>query len=512
MWRRGSLSFRLASALTMSAFGVGCTTWKKPEVPPQQLITEKRPDHVRIIQANDAQLELWTPRISSDSLVGYSQRVDSTKLNGVPLEDIKEVQVRGVSGGKTVLLAAGLGLTALLIAAAVSSDDYWDSGNGGGNDSLVSCPLVYSWDGRDWRLDSGTFGGAIMPTLARTDIDNLLHAKAIESRVRLRVANEARETDYLDYLALLAVDHRPETAVIPDGEGRLHSLVAPEEPAVAVDFRGENVLARVRVSDGWSWESSPAGRDSSRAADVRDGIELTFRRPPDAAAARLLVDASNTAWAQFMMTRFVTLHGTATEAWYDSVAADPRLARRIGGMMAREAYLGVAVNVNGRWERQDVVREAGPEIAKQQVVALDLSRVRGDTVRVRLEAAPSLWLVDRVAIDYSEPEQFTAREIIPARAVDRAGRDVLPLLQAADEREYVMERGDAAELTFAVPPVPRGRARSYVLLSRGWYRLDVPATAEPQFALLERVLGEPLAASRLVTGDLGRAVAALNRQ
>mgnify|MGYP006185318403 CR=1 FL=1 len=42
--------------------------------------------------------------------------------------------------------------------------------------------------------------------------------------------------------------------------------------------------------------------------------------------------------------------------------------------------------------------------------------------------------------------------------------------------------------------------------------LDVPATAEPQFVLLERALWEPLAASRLITGDLARAVAALLRR
>jgi len=85
------------------------------------------------------------------------------------------------------------------------------------------------------------------------------------------------------------------------------------------------------------------------------------------------------------------------------------------------------------------------------------------------------------------------------------------LVDQVDEREYVMERGDGAELFFAVPPVPRNRARSYVLVTRGWYRLDVPATGEPQYALLERIIAEPLAASRVVTGDLSRAVTALER-
>jgi hypothetical protein len=488
-------------------FGLGCSTWKSPQLAPEQVLATKRPDHVRVIQTSGAQLELWNPRVTNDSLVGTLERIGSTRFSGVPLADIREVQVRGVSAGKTVLLAAGIGVTVLLVAAAVMEDEEYFSRP----DTLNSCPLVYSWDGSRWRLDSGTFGGAIMPALARTDVDNLLYPKDSDGTVRLRVANESRETDHLDYLAVLAVDHRPGTAVVPDGEGRLQSVIALQAPMEAKDFGGRDVLTRVGLSDGWSWESTPGGRDSSRAADVRDGIELSFRRPPGATSARLFVDASNTAWAQFMMSRFVRLHGTATETWYDSVAADRQLVQRIGGMMTREVFLSVAVKVDGRWEPQDVVREAGPEVAKQQVVPLDLSRVKGDTVSVRLESAPSLWLVDRVAIDYSPAEQFTAREITPRRAVDRSGLDVLHLLKAVDAREYVMERGDAAILTFVVPPVPRDRRRSYVLVSRGWYRLHVPATAEPQFALLERVLAEPLAASRLITGDLRRALATLEQ-
>ena len=508
MWRNGCPSYRVVSAVTLLTFGLGCTSWKTQQLAPEQVVASKRPDQVRVIQSNGAQLELWSPQLSNDSLVGRLQRTDSTKLTGMPLADIKELHVRGVSAGKTVLLAAGVGVTVLLIAAAVSSGDAYYVRP----PDTLSCPVVYSWDGQHWRLDSGTFGGAIMPALSRTDVDNLLHAAAVRDTVRLRVANVSRETDYLDYLAVLAVDHRPGTVVVPDGEGRLHSLGAPVAPIAAADFRGSDVLARVHRSDGWSWESAPGGRDSSRAADVRDGVELSFQRPPGTTAARLLVDASNTAWAELMMARFVALHGDATQAWYDSVAADGRLARRIGGMMAREVYLDVSVRVDGRWERQGLVREAGPEISKQQIVPLDLSGVSGDTVTIRLESAPSLWLVDRVAIDYSAPESFTAREITPSRAVDHSGRDIRTLLATADEREYVMERGDRAELAFAVPPIPSGRARSYVLVTRGWYRLDVPATGAPQFALLERVLGEPLAASRLITGDLGRAIATLEQE
>jgi hypothetical protein len=73
-----------------------------------------------------------------------------------------------------------------------------------------------------------------------------------------------------------------------------------------------------------------------------------------------------------------------------------------------------------------------------------------------------------------------------------------------------MERGDRAELMFAVPPAPSGMVRSFLLVTRGWYRLHVAAAGTPQTTLLERLMAEPLAASRLVTGDLAAAVAALD--
>lgn len=225
--------------------------------------------------------------------------------------------------------------------------------------------------------------------------------------------------------------------------------------------------------------------------------------------ARLVVDVRNTEWAEYMMGRLVGLHGAATRRWYDSVAAHPDLAAQLARMMTREIYLGVWVHVNGRWERRGTVTEAGPETWKRQAVLLDLAGISGD-VRVRLESAPSLWLIDQVAMDYSSPAPLRVRELEPSRANSGRGGDVLPLLAAADRRELVLERGETAEVLFADPPAAPGMARSYMLASRGWYRLHVPESGAPQTAVLHRALSEPLAASRIITGDLMRAVRALD--
>ncbi len=509
MWRTGT-TYRMTGWITLVTFGLGCSTWKSPEVPPAQVVTEQRPDHVRVLWSG-GETEMWHPRIVGDSLVGVriaAEHGDSAGQVAVALADIFQVQVRGVSAGKTVALV-GIGVGVLLVIAAAASEASSPKPVCTGS-TCQSCPFVYAWNGHDWQLASGTFGGAIMPALARTAVDNL-PAVPPGSTLQLRITNELQETDYVDRVAVLAVDHPPTVTVAPDGQGHLHSVGQLTPPLAARDFRGHDALARVRGTDGWAWESGPADRDSSVDADVRDGLELTFPRPSGASWAQLVIDAANSAWAEYMMGRFVSFHGTGTDAWYDSVAAHPALAAEIGAMMAREIYLVAYLDVDGRWERRGVVREAGPEVWKRQVVSLDLRGVTGDVVRVRLESAPALWLIDRVAMDYAASLPLEIHELAAARAVDHRGTDVRPQLLDVDRRYYRLEPGDAADLTFAVPPVPRERTRSYVLVTHGWYRLHVPATGAPQTALLQRALTEPLAASRIVTGDLQHAVAALDR-
>lgn len=100
MWRRGS-SFRLLSALMLVIFTLSCTTWKKQELAPEQVVATKKPKHVRVIRPDSTKLELWRPRITQDSLIGTVGRADSTAVSGVALTDIKRLEVEGVSAGKT---------------------------------------------------------------------------------------------------------------------------------------------------------------------------------------------------------------------------------------------------------------------------------------------------------------------------------------------------------------------------------------------------------------------------
>jgi len=406
-----------------------------------------------------------------------------------------------------------LGVAALLVVAANGDN----TGSGSGRrisqqgDGYASCPLVYSWDGATWRLDSGTFGGAITEGAARTDVDNLIHLEPVAGRLHLRVANELDEVDYLDAIQVLAVDHDPGVTVAPDGQGRIYTIGPLTTPVTASDFLGRDALAQVRTTDGRSWESIVTGRDPARPADTRDGLILTFPRPAAVNQARLIVDGQSSIWAAYLLTQFVEAHGSSTLAWYDSLDTQPTYRRRVGAMLAREGFLGVSVLVGEQWQFQGFVWEAGPEIQKRQVHALDLTGVTGDSVRVRLESAPGFWLLDGVAMDFSPQRPIHVRALDPISAIDREGEDVLSAIARIDSTYYRLETGDAAELVFEDPVMVAGKARSYLVRSHGWYRVNTSMDHPANVALLDRILARPGAVSQMSVVRMNEALTILKR-
>jgi len=69
-----------------------------------------------------------------------------------------------------------------------------------------------------------------------------------------------------------------------------------------------------------------------------------------------------------------------------------------------------------------------------------------------------------------------------------------------------MEGSDSLELRFAVDPAPPGRARSYLAATTGWYHLHTSESADPDWALADRLIREPGAMSRYSVAQLNEAL------
>src|SRR3989441_10691161 len=120
---------------------------------------------VRVTLADGGILVVRNPFISGDSLVWLRPAADEPaagdappreQRQGIPLAQIRSVQVREVDAAKTTLLVVGtVGLVALLVAAA--SDDPWGSGRRGGSSGTGGAlgsrsprPPAYNSGGGRW--------------------------------------------------------------------------------------------------------------------------------------------------------------------------------------------------------------------------------------------------------------------------------------------------------------------------------------------------------------------------
>ena len=92
-----------------------CSTWQSVgPVSPSQFIEEDQPDRVRVSGGGVLDLELVSPAVEGDQLVGAGDF-------SVPLEDILRLEVRGFSLGHTLL--AGLGLYTAVAAVVLFTVD-----------------------------------------------------------------------------------------------------------------------------------------------------------------------------------------------------------------------------------------------------------------------------------------------------------------------------------------------------------------------------------------------------
>ena len=450
----------------------------------------------------------------------FSMSVNSTTLGGRYVRDggsltfsfYDGITIPGGASGRTLWMGpwqrpAGdtLGGIAVAVRAAGST---WTLPEG--FLSFSSCPLVYSWDGAAWHLDSGTFGGAIARGLTRTDVDEIPHAAAFAGRLRLRMTNELPETEHVDAVQVIAVDHAPGTSVVPDAAGGVHVLAGLRPAIGARDRDGRDVSATLARADDWAWESAARERDPARAASLRDGVELVFARPAAAQRAWLVVDAQNTVWSAYLLRSFLDAQGAAVHAWYAALSLPP-VAEAVERRFIREGFLHVSLATGRSWTEQGFLWEAGPEVIKRQAVPLDLTGVTGDSVRLRLDAPPSFWRIDAVGLAVEEETAagtpavdaagIAERAIrrVPAAAGEAGGR-VLPLLAAwaggrsaaevlgsADGRHLTMERGDTVELVFLAPPQASGLERTYLLRSTGWYRIHSRSSGLPDVRTLARL-------------------------
>ena len=370
-----------------------------------------------VITTTGKEYEYLSFRMTDKKFLGYGGKIVGSKSvvpppKEIPLTEIATLKVERLDMAKSVLLGAGVtaGTVAIIVAATKGKDDPPPRSSS----TIVSCPFVFSFDGTRYRFDSETFAGAIFAGAERADYDNLDFLAPVEGKYRLRIQNERAETQYTNKLAILVGDHPAGTRVVPDSRGGLHVLSQPTSALSAVDGGNRDVVALLSESDNQFWESDLTRVDVDREESFRDGVILTFPKPPDAHQGKLFVRAQNTELGPLVLKTFLELQGRGLYQWYREANSSESLQQRLRQWYFRDGMLHVRVWQGGRWVLQEALLDVGPAISKDQIASLDISGLEGEEVKIQLESSLGLWRLDAVNINYDSTAPLSVTELAPS--------------------------------------------------------------------------------------------------
>jgi len=213
-------------------------------------------------------------------------------------------------------------------------------------------------------------------------------------------------------------------------------------------------------------------------ARAEDGLILRFRKPSGVREAQLLIRANTSSWlaaAHEMLQRDLGKYGPKVRQRFlekDSAALQQ-------WALEQNFLLSVWLETApGKWEMADFFNLIGPKAPRHDVLQLDLSKISGDEVRVKLTSGFRFWEIDYVAMDFALGPLVRTYRLPLATATDQDGRDIKALLRADDAQYYIQPKvGDKAALGFVAPVLPANVERSLLLHAKGHYRIQRPPVA-----------------------------------
>jgi len=483
---------RIVAVILAVAIGWSCVSWKA--VPREQYDRLSITKTVSVMtKSYPAAIEFAEVHVAGDQLVGIKE---DGAAREIPLADIVSIKVKRVDYVAPLLICAGLAAATVAIIISASTPTYTPPPSAYGAES---CPFVFSYDGKDFVFDADPYGGAFCRGMERSEWAVLDHLRAIDGRYRLVVSNELDESEFLDEISLLVVDHPAGVRIVPEVQGRLHAVAAPIPPIRAVDQAGRDIRPLVAAPDDLAWESSPEGRDPENEADLRDTLILEFPKPKSADKATLVANAWTTVWGSEAVRRSLGLFGDRLPDWYAELNQSAEARRELlawflnGGMYTTR----ILVETRDGWKPKGLLYGGGPYMSKDKSYTLDVSDVPGDILRIKLEPAAGFWRLNYLAVDYGADVPIRVAEIHPDQAVDREGCDVRDLLAKPDQQFATMPATrDRVDLSFAAPDKPAGLERTLILKARGYYEVHAHPQGPSDPELARRMIREPALAVR----------------
>ena len=385
----------------------------------------------------------------------------------IPLDSIQEVRIIEMDSGKAILSFIGvtIGIFVLLLVIVALTKS--------------SCPYIYTYDGEGFIFQGEIYGGAIQRNLERHDFMPLPLLRPVDGEYRLRLSNELKERQYTNLAELVVVNHPEDSKVLLDSRGRPHLISKPIPPEQALSDEGLDLSSVLQATDRSAFLFNEVEANEH-------AVHLSFPKPKDAQSGRLLLNAKNTLWLDYIFGEFTQKFGAYYNTWVENQAQMPA-GERWQQAIEQEFPLSIYLNTKNGWELVEHLPTVGPLAARDFVIPIDLSQVQGDQVELRLQTGFFFWEADYTAMDFTAPQALDIRRLQATLAIDQDEVDHRTELASDDDRYFAQPKpGLVAELRYPAIPAPDGQAQSVFLHSKGYYEHVRDYGGAPDFSELRK--------------------------
>jgi tetratricopeptide (TPR) repeat protein len=376
-----------------------------------------------------------------------------------------------------------------------------------------SCPMVFTWDGKEFRFITDVLGVAPLGASAGdgvyfpVDHDEVVQIPgealvARDGRYEIRLTEELREVAYFDQVRLSVVDHPAAVEIFtndkfkapPFPEFRLFGVTRRIAPVKAVDHRGRDVRERLlhkdrtypdgfrRGYDGIAelhhldLDFGPVARDGKAVLvlsgwlDWADGS--TFLGAAQARGGGLILPSLQVKDAAGQWRTVIEDMGIP--------AGKPKtiVVDLSGKWLSPAREVRIVTNLCLYWDEVFLSEETGAPPVRRTILAPDVAELR-----YRGFSTPIIHPERKQpeAFDYQRPMPLSMWNPTPG-LYTRFG-EVRPLLTQVDDHLVIMGSGDELRLLFdatALPTLPAGWTRDFLLEVDGWAKDGDANTAYSQ--------------------------------
>jgi len=338
-----------------------------------------------------------------------------------------------------------------------------------------SCPTVYDESSGQPIFEAELFSYSVSKLLEAADIDVFDTPYPADGNLRLRLTNEAMETHLINKFALEIVEHPAGTSVYASPQLGILPVGPTTPPDSAVTLRGEDILDRLRATDGSFFRSDDGPVKALLAGATFDSFDVVKNVGSGTRRARMTIRYRNTLLTTILFYDIVLAsQGLQALDWTARMNTDPLYASQFLAVYKFFSGIRILEWNDGRWQSLGQLPDAGP--LNWKTMAVDVPVSSSGEIRLRLQFFPDNFMVDAIGFDLDPPDAETVSRLslAPSSIKDHTLRprpEFGALLEKDDGAYLITEPGDSIILDYELPTPPADgqQARSLAVVSKGYY-------------------------------------------